>query len=308
MARALRGAVRRGQTRHSRQAVGTFTFWTTAGRLPFTHAMTIPLEDNYTDIIGKAMRGQKLDDATVAQRAGVGVAELQALRGGEFNAAVAEKVAPVLGVNGRCLRALATKLYTPADVTLEGLEQFNTVFEDMTVNAYLAWDPATRDAAIFDTGTDVSGMLETIAAKRLTLRTIFITHTHGDHIFDLDRLREKTGVPTWTGEKEPVDGATGFAPGKTWQLGGLKVESRSTWGHCPGGITYVVTGLARPVAIVGDSMFAGSMGGGGISYPDALKNNIEQILTLPANTVICPGHGPLTSVGEEQKNNPFFAK
>jgi glyoxylase-like metal-dependent hydrolase (beta-lactamase superfamily II) len=59
---------------------------------------------------------------------------------------------------------------------------------------------------------------------------------------------------------------------------------------------------------VGDSIFAGSMGGGGISYPDALKNNIEQILTLPANTVICPGHGPLTSVGEEQKNNPFFAK
>ena len=55
-------------------------------------------------------------------------------------------------------------------------------------------------------------------------------------------------------------------------------------------------------------MFAGSMGGGGVSYPDALKNNIQQILTLPANTILCPGHGPLTSVGEEQRNNPFFAK
>ena len=74
--------------------------------------------------------------------------------------------------------------------------QFNTVFEDMTVNAYLVWDPATRDAAVFDTGTDVSGMLDTIAAKRLTLRAIFVTHTHGDHIFDLDRLREKTGAPS----------------------------------------------------------------------------------------------------------------
>jgi len=269
--------------------------------------MTIPLEDNYTDIIGKAIRGQKLDDATVAQRAGVGVAELEALRGGEFSAAVAEKIAPVLRVNGRALCALAQKRYAPADVTLEGLEQFNTVFEDMTVNAYLVWDPATRDAAIFDTGTDVTGMLETIAAKKLTLRYIFITHTHGDHIFDLDRLLEKTGAPAWTGEREPVEGAASFAPGKTWQLGGLKVESRSTWGHCPGGITYVITGLARPVAVVGDSIFAGSMGGGGVSYPDALKNNIEQILTLPANTVICPGHGPLTSVGEEQRNNPFFA-
>jgi glyoxylase-like metal-dependent hydrolase (beta-lactamase superfamily II) len=269
--------------------------------------MTIPLEDNYTDIVGKAIRGRKLDDATVAQRAGVGLAELEALRGGEFSAAVAEKIAPVLGVNGRALCALAQKRYAPADVTLEGLEQFNTVFEDMTVNAYLVWDPATRDAAIFDTGTDVTGMLETIAAKGLALRYIFITHTHGDHIFDLDRLREKTGVPAWTGEKEPVEGAVSFAPGKMWQLGGLKVEGRSTWGHSPGGITYVVTGLARPVAVVGDSIFAGSMGGGGVSYPDALKNNIEQILTLPANTVICPGHGPLTSVGEEQRNNPFFA-
>jgi glyoxylase-like metal-dependent hydrolase (beta-lactamase superfamily II) len=62
------------------------------------------------------------------------------------------------------------------------------------------------------------------------------------------------------------------------------------------------------VAIVGDSIFAGSMGGGNVSYGDALKNNIEQILTLPPDTVLCPGHGPLTSVGEELKNNPFFAK
>jgi hydroxyacylglutathione hydrolase len=50
------------------------------------------------------------------------------------------------------------------------------------------------------------------------------------------------------------------------------------------------------------------MGGGGVSYADAVKCNIEQVLTLPAATVIAPGHGPLTSVGEEQKSNPFFAK
>ncbi|MEO6785568.1 MAG: MBL fold metallo-hydrolase [Chthoniobacteraceae bacterium] len=270
--------------------------------------MPIPLEDSYTDIIGKAIRGLKLDEALVAHRAGVTLEELQALRGGEFNAKVADAIAPVLGLNARCLRALATKLYIPAEVTLEGLEQYNTVFEDMTVNAYLIWDPVTREAAVFDTGTDVSGILETIAAKKLTLRFIFITHTHGDHIFDLDRLREKTGAPAWTGEKEPIEGATSFAPGKTWELGGLTVGSRQTSGHSPGGITYVVTGLARPVAVVGDSIFAGSMGGGMISYADALKNNIEQILTLHPSTVLCPGHGPLTSVGEEQRNNPFFAK
>ena len=72
-------------------------------------------------------------------------------------------------------------------------------------------------------------------------------------------------------------------------------------------MTYVVTGLARPIAIVGDSLFAGSMGGGNVSYQDALRTNLEKILTLPNETIICPGHGPMTTVGEEKQNNPFFA-
>jgi len=270
--------------------------------------MPIPLEDTYTDILGKAMRGLKLDDATVAQRAGVGLPELQTLRGGEFSAAVAGKVAPLLGLNFSALSAVAQKRYLPAEVTVEGLAQFNTPFEDMTVNAYLVWDSKTREAAVFDTGSDAGGILEEAAAKKLTIRHIFLTHTHGDHIFDLDRLREKTGAAVWVGDREPVAGAETFSPGRSWQLGGLKIESRLTWGHSPGGVTFVVSGLARPIAVVGDSIFAGSMGGGNVSYPDAVKNNVEQILTLPPSTVLCPGHGPLTSVGEELKSNPFFAK
>jgi glyoxylase-like metal-dependent hydrolase (beta-lactamase superfamily II) len=177
----------------------------------------------------------------------------------------------------------------------------------MTVNAYLVWDPATKEAAVFDTGADASGILQEASSRGLTVKHIFITHTHGDHIFDLDRLREKTGAQVWSGDREPVQGAHAFSPGQSWSLGSLKVESRLTWGHSPGGITYVISGLDRPVAVVGDSIFAGSMGGGGVSYSDAVKNNLEQILTLPATTVLCPGHGPLTSVGEEKANNPFFA-
>jgi glyoxylase-like metal-dependent hydrolase (beta-lactamase superfamily II) len=269
---------------------------------------TIPLEDTFTDIIGKAMRGLHLDDQSLAQRAGIDLPELQTLRGGEFSSAAAAKIAPVLGISANALTALAEKRYFPVPVTLDGLAQFNTPYEDMTVNAYLVWDPATKDAAVFDTGADASGILAEAQTRGLTVRHIFITHTHGDHIFDLDRLREKTGAEVWAGDREPVAGANIFAPGQSWQFGGLKVESRLTWGHSPGGITYVISGLARPVAIVGDSIFAGSMGGGGVSYADAVKNNIEQILTLPPVTIICPGHGPLTSVGEEQKNNPFFAR
>ncbi len=268
---------------------------------------SIPLEDTFTDIIGKAMRGLHMDDQSLAQRAGVGMPELQTLRAGEFSNTVAEKVAPVLGLDADALAALAEKRYAPGDVRIAGLAQFNTPFEDMTVNAYLVWDPASKEAAVFDTGADVSDILATAKAQGLTVKHIFITHTHGDHIFDLDRLREKTGAHVWTGDKEPVKGAESFSPGKVWHLGGLTVESRLTWGHSPGGITYVVSGLERPVAVVGDSIFAGSMGGGGVSYADAVKNNVEQILTLPTTTVICPGHGPLTTVGEEKVHNPFFA-
>src|SRR5260370_686266 len=86
-----------------------------------------------------------------------------------------------------------------------------------------------------------------------------------------------------------------------------KIEARLIGGHSRGGMTFVATGLARRVAIVGDSLFAGSMGGGTVSYKDALRNNLEKILTLPDETIICPGHGPMTSVGEEKKHNPFFA-
>ena len=53
-------------------------------------------------------------------------------------------------------------------------------------------------------------------------------------------------------------------------------------------------------------MFAGSMGGGLVSYEDALRNTREQILSLPDDTILCPGHGPLTTVGEEKRHNPFF--
>ena len=72
-------------------------------------------------------------------------------------------------------------------------------------------------------------------------------------------------------------------------------------------MTYVIEGLKRPVAIVGDSLFAGSMGGGSVSYEDALQNNLKKILTLPDETMLCPGHGPMTTVGEEKVHNPFFA-
>ena len=266
----------------------------------------IPLEDNFSDIVGKAMRGLQLTDAQLAEAAGVTAEAVSKLRGGEWDDTTARQVAPTLGLKADALCALGHRAYSPAPIALDGLAQFNTPFDDMTVNSYLVWDAATGEAAAFDTGADCAPMLDFLDEKKLRLKLILLTHTHGDHIFDLDRLKAKTGAPAFTGDREPLDGAESFAIGRSWAMGNLKIETRLTWGHSKGGITYVISGLEKPVAIVGDAIFAGSMGGGGVSYPAALQTNREQILTLPGETILCPGHGPLTTVAEEREHNPFF--
>jgi hydroxyacylglutathione hydrolase len=268
--------------------------------------MTIPLEDNFTDILGKAIRGLKLTPTDLASRAGVPPSQVQRLCEGELDENVLRKVAPLLGLNADALLVSARKAWRPEPIALDGLAQFNTPFDDMTVNSYLVWDPSTAEAAAFDTGADCSGMLELLAQKKLRLKSIFLTHTHGDHVFDLDRLKSKTGASAYVSEEEPLAGAETFSPGRAFRIGNLRVETRLTSGHSRGGITYIISGLARSVGIVGDSIFAGSMGGGMVSYEAALHNNLEKVLTLPSETILCPGHGPLTTVAEEKQHNPFF--
>jgi glyoxylase-like metal-dependent hydrolase (beta-lactamase superfamily II) len=159
----------------------------------------------------------------------------------------------------------------------------------------------------FDTGADCAEMLSRIRAEKLTVMLILLTHAHPDHIEDLARLRRATGAPVFISKEEPVPEAELFNEGQQWQVGNLSVRALHTWGHSRGGTSFFVKGLERPVAVVGDSMFAASMGGGAVSYEQALKNNVEKILTLPEETIVCPGHGPLTIVGKEKRENPFFA-
>jgi hydroxyacylglutathione hydrolase len=267
----------------------------------------IPLEDNVSDIIGKAQRGLGLSDSALAEKAGVSLQTIRKLRDGDFDEPALSRVAPVLGLAPGPLCELARSEWRPEKIgERDGLAQFNTRYHDMTVNAYLVWDPAKRVAAAFDTGADSSEMVRFANRHKLNVQLILLTHAHPDHVADLPRLREETGADVFTPVRESVAGAEPIEEGKRFRLGNLEIETRLTWGHSQGGMTYVVTGLADPIAIVGDSLFAGSMGGGNVSYKDALRNNLEKILTLPDETVICPGHGPMTRVGEEKRHNPFF--
>ncbi len=270
--------------------------------------MAIPLEDNVSDIIGKAQRGLGISDSQISERANVSTDAVRKIRGGDLSGDAIEGVAPVLKLSAAALRKLASGEWEPEAIgDIDGLAAFNTSYGDMTVNAYLVWDAVTHDAVAFDTGADCSAMLKRIESGKLKTKLILLTHAHPDHVADLARLRKATGAPVYISEREPEEGAELIAEGKHFKVGTLAIEARLTSGHSPGGITYVVTGLARPIAIVGDSLFAGSMGGGNVSYQDALKNNREKILTLPNETIVCPGHGPLTTVGKEKRDNPFFA-
>ncbi len=270
--------------------------------------MSIPLEDLFNDVIGKSRRGLGMTEDALSARSGVPVDDIKAAMRGEVDEIVLLKLAPALGLDGAALVAMAQKAWQPAPVQVEGLAQFNTEWDDMTVNAYIVYDPATKAAAAFDTGATAQPMVDFIKAKGLSLDLVFLTHTHPDHIADLVGLCEAGAPGVFVSEREPTSGAKTFRVGDTtgWELGGLRIEPRSTHGHSKGGTTYVVTGLARPVAVVGDALFASSMGGGVVSYLDALATNRKEIFPLADETVVCPGHGPLTTIGEEKAHNPFY--
>lgn len=268
----------------------------------------IPLEDNFTDVIGKAQRGLGISDTALAEKARVSSADVRKLRGGEVDEMTIYRIAPILGLAGRSLFDLASGNWSAPAIELpNGAAMFNTNYGDMTVNSFLVWHPQSKRGVAFDTGADCDEMLAVAKREQLKIELILLTHSHPDHIAALAELRNATGAPVYIGDRESASGAQTFAEGKQFTVGALEIETLLTWGHSEGGITYFVRGLERPLAIVGDSIFAGSMGGGAVSYRDALQNNLEKILTLPNETIICPGHGPLTTVENEKAQNPFFA-
>lgn len=272
--------------------------------------MNIPLEDTVTDIVGKAQRGLGLSDMDLADRIRIEIGEVEAVKQVRHVAfAEVQKLAQALELGPRSLVALAEGKYAPA-VTLPktGFFQANTPYGEMFVNAYLVWDVETGLAAVFDTGADCSPLVEEIKKRNLTLQDVYLTHSHVDHVMELDRLIEKAGgsVGVHIAEAEPLEGAATFKPGVTFSLGRLHIETRDTSGHSAGGTTYFIHGLDRPLAIVGDALFAGSVGGIRSDYRASLKRIRDNILSAQDGTILAPGHGPLTTVIQEKTSNPFF--
>lgn len=271
----------------------------------------IPLEDNFNDVINKAQHGLKISDEDLALRAEVSATDLAAVKAGKPIDAVIRRVARHLRLSPAALEALAHKTWYPQQPNFPaGFAAFNTPHGDMTVNSYLVWDARAKIAAAFDTGGSCQSMLDVLHAEKLTLRYIFITHSHEDHIADLPKLAGETQGEVWASELEPAPmaGAKTFKENAHFHLGPLAIKTLLTSGHSPGMTTFYLTGLSWPLAMVGDAVFASSMGGSATHFAEQFKHNREKIFSLPNDTVLACGHGPLTTLGQEKKNNPFFAR
>jgi hydroxyacylglutathione hydrolase len=271
------------------------------------------LEDHLGDIIRKARAMSNISAATAAGAAGLTEPELAAL---EESGQASKKpnlaaLAELVGLHPGKLEAIAGG-WLPSVKDLSAwreLRWITTTAGGMAVNCYLVWDEVSREAALFDTGWEAGPVAELIAQDQLQLRHIFITHAHEDHVAALDDLREKFPKARLHSNVKggPVDRRN--RPNDFIHLGSLRITHRDTPGHAEDGTTYIIGTWpddAPHVAIVGDAVFAGSIGRGNQSWDLARQKAREQILTLPPETLLCPGHGLLTTVAEEKAHNPFF--
>jgi len=271
------------------------------------------LEDHLGDILRKARNLNNVSAAAAANAAGLAESEWSALEETGLSAKKinAAKLAPLLGLNTAKLEGIINGwLPSPKDLSLwREIRVVTTTGEGLSVNCFLVWDEVTRDAALFDTGLDAKPVLNILAAEQLQLRHIFITHSHWDHVEALPKIREawpKVRIHS-SSKNAPVDQRNKSS--EIVHLGGLRVTHRETPGHAEDGVTYIVGNWqedAPIIAIVGDALFAGSIGSGNGAWDLAKQKVREQILSLPVETLLCPGHGPLTTVAEEKGHNPFF--
>lgn len=192
-------------------------------------------------------------------------------------------------------------------------------------NCYLLVERESRQAVIVDPGEEAELFLRRLATEGAHLAAVWLTHSHVDHILGVARVVAATGAPVylhpadrplydalprqgeWFGltPEPPPPPNYDLAHGMRLPLGGLEFEVRHVPGHTPGHVAFVGHG----VALVGDALFAGSIGRTDLPGGDAatlLASIRKQLLTLPDATVVYPGHGPETTIGRERRSNPFL--
>src|SRR6202050_1925004 len=196
-------------------------------------------------------------------------------------------------------------------------------------NCSIIGDETTREAMVIDPGDDIEDVLALIRKHNLQVKQIVITHAHIDHVGGAMKLRAATGAPVllnqndyallkmldvqaaWIGMAAPgaVEIDQSLNTGDTVKAGALAASVLHTPGHPEGSVCLYFP--AENTLIAGDTLFAGSIGrtdlpGG--SMQKIMRSLRDTVLALPDHTVVVPGHGPLTTIGEERQSNPFLAR
>jgi len=196
-------------------------------------------------------------------------------------------------------------------------------------NCSIIGDETSREAMVIDPGDDIADILAVIQKHNLNVKQIVIPHAHIDHVGGATKLRAATGAPillnlkdsallkmldmqaAWIGMPSPghVDIDHSIGELDKVQAGPLVAQVMHTPGHTEGSVCLYFP--AQQKLIAGDTLFAGSIGrtdlpGG--SFEKIISSLHEKVLSLPDDTVVIPGHGPLTTIGEERENNPFLQK
>jgi glyoxylase-like metal-dependent hydrolase (beta-lactamase superfamily II) len=271
------------------------------------------LEDHVGDIIRKARAGLGVASQPAATAAGLSPDELGELESSGTCAKQPDytKLADLLKLDARKLAGIASG-WVPAAPDLERwreIRRLTTNAYEMDAHCYLVWDEVTREAALFDTGWNADPALHLIEEEQLSLAHLFLTHSHPDHVGGLEAVRAKHPKVRLHTDSASAPPQHKNRRNDCVHLGSLRITNRLTPGHAEDGVTYLVGNWAEDaphVAIVGDAIFAGSMGGATGQFEEARRHIREQILVLPAETLLAPGHGPFTTAAAEREHNPFF--
>lgn len=282
--------------------------------------MSIPIEDNATDVLRKSMLGRGISSEMIAERSGMPIATIRRLRKRRADAGTRARVALALELCPERLSLLDEKFDAcaagnfpkepklPENCSRHVMFCGNKILPEMTANAYALTDSGKRHAVLCDCGMNAGKLVDFLESQKINSIDVCLTHRHFDHADGLRELRVAfPELRVWNFEAL-FDG--NFAK-RGFSCGNFRLSAISVPGHTPDSVVFVWTNPPAkfpPIAFTGDTIFLGSVGG---CLPGYLKVSIENIRSrifdeLPPETILLPGHGPASVLEREIRENPFF--